>query len=54
MRTVLAVAVACLAMGSWHWQPVMPGANAREIYTGTMTLDARASAFTRVAPTTSL
>lgn len=54
MRIVLAVVVACLTMGSWHWQPVTPGAATREIYTGAMTLDARPAPFTRVVPTTSL
>ena len=54
MRTVLAVAVACLTMGSWHWQPLPGSAEAREIFTGTMTLDARSAPFTRVVPRASL
>ena len=60
MRIVLAVAVACLTMGSWHWQPLLPGTtpaaagDAREIFTGAMTLDTRTTPFTRVASRASL
>ncbi|MEJ0012659.1 MAG: hypothetical protein WDM94_08525 [Bauldia sp.] len=61
MRIALAVVVACLTLGSWHWQPLVPlsvaetaDPAAREIYTGGMTLDVRTAPFTRVRPTTSL
>jgi hypothetical protein len=59
MRAVLAAAIACLTLGSWHWQPLVPpktavSAAAREIYTGPLTLDGGGAAFKRVIPATTL
>jgi hypothetical protein len=54
MRILLAMLVACLMTGSWHWQTLTIGSNARVIFTGGMTLDARAAPFTPVATDTSL
>jgi hypothetical protein len=56
MRIVLAVAAACLTMGSWHWPARLTvahpatGADVVMIYTGTLTLGGRRDGFSLVKP----
>jgi hypothetical protein len=59
MRIVVAVIVACLTTGSWHWQrvefgPARADAAVRSIYTGGMTMDVRAAPFITVGSAVTL